>query len=103
RLDGGLDADGQAPAQSGLGGKALEDLVLHALLGARPRALLFEDDLPLAVDLGGGEAHAERDIGHVEQALLHAVAAAAREGELVRRLVEDPEGGLGAASGGTQD
>src|SRR5262249_38671221 len=102
RLDGGLDADGQAPAQGGLGGEALEDLILHALLGARPRALLFEDDLPLAVDLGGQEGHGEGDIGNVGQSLFHALAAAAGKGKLVGRLVEAREGILVTAEGETE-
>src|SRR5262249_56014842 len=80
RLDGGLDADGQAPAQSGLGGKALEDLVLYALLGARPRALLFEDDLPLAVDLGGWGGRADRALRPGEQGPIPRVARSAVEG-----------------------
>ena len=99
RLDRLLDADGQAAAESRFGSELLEDLVLHALLGARARALLLEDDLALAVDLGGQQAHAQADVRHVEHALLDALAAAAGQGQLIGGLVKAREGVLVATEG----
>ncbi len=99
RLDGRLDADGEAPAQRRLGGQLLEDLVLHALLGARAGALLLEDDLALAVDLGGLQAQARGHVRHEQHPLVENVPAPAGQGELIRGLVEAREGVLIAPEG----
>jgi hypothetical protein len=92
RLDGLLRPDGQAAAERRLGRQPLVHLVLDALASARPGALLLEDDLALAVDLGRGEAEPSGNVGHEHHRLVKRVLASPRHRELVRRLIEAREG-----------
>src|SRR3989338_2780320 len=101
-LDALLGSDGESPSERCLVREPFVDVLLCALLGARARALFFQDNLPLALDLVRNEAQTHGHVGEVEQAFVDGLGLGIGQGELIRGLLETREGILVAAEGNSK-